>query len=669
MILNQVLHGYKDGHTLLASSIELEADIKRQMLPMSDMSGGGIIKGFEEYITGYPLKQMNVYALAKTWYAPEMKRPGCVWTHTLLIDFNDLPDIEDIFLLLSLFKRPSLTELRLGDYSKSLDENLDYPYNVKKEPLDTSVSNNLIKRILHSLYGENEKPILIRSSSSLHLEQWLLSIWSQQWPRLRRNFRFCTGSIAPRSFAGTLLDLQVVPYKSAVGSLSNISIVIDETEKMEASQTEEWIELAYWDLYSSYPQLKFFFNFFGSDLPLQRTSFKSLANSYVFFNNNKPKLEECIHFLAGTFPSLQVASNLKLAILNDQNNSFSNFLPRYQENAIVYHLTITKYYESFEYKKLNYLARFRNSFKNLNESSMKLLKEIIKHGPNPYGEEAITELANFLGENEYLQSLWADKQLSSVFISLNPKLTYNKNFWLANENHHIELINQLQKSDIRSKVDWPLIVKLLIETDSNIDPAIFGDQGLKIESIILDWIDKEKSATPRINWLNYVKRNPAAILDWLNQQENPKKHVIEIIVNLLNPNSNIVIKNGLEPWLNFLSRLPRSRLDDVSIDVHSFCLALAFNIDSEKTQNIFELTFEVIYMALSADKLDYRLWKELEKHTKPLSFWKDWDKCKKIINALVDKYIRNVWSIKPMIKHVYNEELKVRISQQYKKRL
>lgn len=668
MILNQVLHGYKDGHTLLASSIELEAEVKRQMLPMSDMSGGGMVNGFEQYITGYPLKQMNVFALAKTWYAPEMKRPGCVWTHTLLIDFSDLPTIDNLYLLVTLFKRPQSPDIKLGDYKIGLNIGLSsHTDNLIPAP-ESGQLKGLAKLILKFLYEEIEKSIFIRSSSPHQLERLILSIWGQQWPRLRRNFSFCTGSIAPRTIAGTFLNLQVVPTKSEVKPISSNEVVIEHFEQIKEVDVEEWIELAYSDLYYPVPHLRFFLNLYGSDLPLQRSSFKFLTESFVFFNKNKPGLDECIKFLAETFPLMQVADNLKLVILSDQNNPFANFLPKYQEATIVYQLTITKYYQSFDYKKLNYCSRFKNVFKGLDLRSMKILKEIIKKGPNSYGEEAIIELANLFSENLYLQTLWSDKQLSSVFISINPKLTYSKQYWLANTDHHVEIINQLQKPEISDKVDWPLIAKLLIETDSNIDPSIFGKMGLKMESFILDWINIQEAIPPRINWLIFLEKNPVAILDWLNQQEIPNKHIIEIIVRLLNPNSSTVVNNGLEPWLNFLLKIKKAKMLDASINVHAFYLTLAFNIDNEKSQSIFELTFEIIYYALSMDNLDYHLWKELEIHTKTLSFWKNWDKCKKITIALVEKYIKNGWQINTIIKNINNDEIQDRINRQYKKR-
>src|SRR5882672_629479 len=83
--IQQTLHGYSEGHRLLDGSIKFTDELARIVLRMSDLSGSNVVNGFEEYVTGYPLAALGFYALAKTWYAAEMPRPGCVWTHTLFI--------------------------------------------------------------------------------------------------------------------------------------------------------------------------------------------------------------------------------------------------------------------------------------------------------------------------------------------------------------------------------------------------------------------------------------------------------------------------------------------------------------------------------------------------------------------------------------------------------
>src|SRR5690349_16921323 len=109
--VHQAVHGYRDGHELLSSSVQFPSSARRVMLVLSDLSGDGAVRGFTEYLTGYPLDEPAMYAFARTWYASEMPRPGCVWTHTLLVSFSDLAQLSALFDLYRYFRRPTETDL------------------------------------------------------------------------------------------------------------------------------------------------------------------------------------------------------------------------------------------------------------------------------------------------------------------------------------------------------------------------------------------------------------------------------------------------------------------------------------------------------------------------------------------------------------------------------
>jgi hypothetical protein len=117
--IQQLLHGYSGGHRRLVSSIDLPLEADYAATTMSDLSGQSLVAGFEEYLTGYPLPKTSFYALARTWYAPEMDRPGCVWTQTLLIERGDLDQIPNFDTVLSYFVRP-MSLRNLKKYSESI---------------------------------------------------------------------------------------------------------------------------------------------------------------------------------------------------------------------------------------------------------------------------------------------------------------------------------------------------------------------------------------------------------------------------------------------------------------------------------------------------------------------------------------------------------------------
>lgn len=94
--LHQMLHGYKLGHNYVQGSIYLPSSYDMDKIAtLSDWSEFVDTGGERDYITAYPLFESPYYVIAKSWYADEMRRPGCVWTHSLLIQRDDLGKIID----------------------------------------------------------------------------------------------------------------------------------------------------------------------------------------------------------------------------------------------------------------------------------------------------------------------------------------------------------------------------------------------------------------------------------------------------------------------------------------------------------------------------------------------------------------------------------------------
>ena len=94
--IDQALFGYREGHRLLQASRKFVPTTERSLQTLTDMSGPRMVDGFEEYISGYPVPGEEAYAVVKTWYAAEMERPGCVWSHALIVRNKDIEGITDL---------------------------------------------------------------------------------------------------------------------------------------------------------------------------------------------------------------------------------------------------------------------------------------------------------------------------------------------------------------------------------------------------------------------------------------------------------------------------------------------------------------------------------------------------------------------------------------------
>ena len=202
---HQALFGYDAGHHLLSASLQMPSEMRHVLAVATDLSGSAPAEGFDAAYTGLPVGETNYYALFCTWLAPEMPRPGCVWSHVLLIELADLAELADLGELRRVFRRPS--SLSLDGYRTQMN----FQVGTAPPPRLSSPLTAVAGKLLAALYLAPEQPIVLPERSAANVEDLVFASWSQQWPRLRRNFRFSTGSFADRGRNGDPFDLQVSP--------------------------------------------------------------------------------------------------------------------------------------------------------------------------------------------------------------------------------------------------------------------------------------------------------------------------------------------------------------------------------------------------------------------------------------------------------------------------
>lgn len=179
------------------------------MLLLSDSSDAKQIPPDAPLLTGYALPSGDFYVLAMTWPAPEVARPGCVWTHSLLIPQFSL-ELDDPNLL-AVFERPR-DEESWRTYGRSLT--------IKGNGSPTSGPNDpSVPTILWSLYDPPTPPVDLRQAAigDPGRHSLLMSLWSQQWPSLRANFSFAEAPRVARRIDGDLMDLEITksPQRSS----------------------------------------------------------------------------------------------------------------------------------------------------------------------------------------------------------------------------------------------------------------------------------------------------------------------------------------------------------------------------------------------------------------------------------------------------------------------
>jgi hypothetical protein len=298
--VHQALFGYADGHRQLAASFRLSSRDLYDLGAVSDLVTGVHLRAKESYLTGIGLRESKIFALIRTWPAPEMPRPGCVWSHVLLLSSQLLASHSDLTALNSLFAHPRETA---GPYVYSR------PLRLVDVSTHSIRNPKIIARVISSYY--QNRPLGSDVPAGPELERAVLSVWSQQWPRLRSAFCFRTAAVM-NAAPGTVLrfDLQA----SSEPDRAPETVSADKDEGAGAA----WIEAAAQDAASpTVTPLRRFLWRYGKDIGLPRRHFETLVKLYLSTKSLAPgtlplRWAEAI---AQTFSSVEDAITLKRDIL------------------------------------------------------------------------------------------------------------------------------------------------------------------------------------------------------------------------------------------------------------------------------------------------------------------------------------------------------------------
>lgn len=187
--IEQMLHGYDRGHRELAGSMELDEHARASMLLMSDLLTDEALDESSSYLCCYPLRSISRHVLARTWLAGRAYRPGSVWTHSLLLDYQTLAQLPDLTCLEQLFRRPQDDTTR--PYEVRLDATLTSRPS-QPEPVSSAAAIAIAQ-----LYGDTRSVVLLPAADQAANDRLAMVLWRQMWPSQRRDLAFVTAVSGP----------------------------------------------------------------------------------------------------------------------------------------------------------------------------------------------------------------------------------------------------------------------------------------------------------------------------------------------------------------------------------------------------------------------------------------------------------------------------------------
>lgn len=671
LILHQSLHGYSRGHTLIASSVEILPKDARRMLRLSDMSGLSMTKGFETYLTGYPLVDRDVYVLARTWYASEISRPGCVWTHSLMVNSSDLLSINFFRDLLPLFVRPD------GDWDRN-----DYSTPIIFIPNQDTVTeeyvfqdNLIFEDILFSLYEYPQKQIFISTEDKISKrENDFLKIWDVQWGNLKNNFSFCTGSIESRSSTELIFDLQLIPNRNQISTQrKNPEGIFLHDLNHSYEDRPNWTRYLAKHINNSVEVniLKKYLDIVGKDIPGKRVYYSKLL--YVFYEiTQSPKnsiilLRDLLEFVENNFPSNKEALYLKKFLFGEQIETLSINVSYISEVDLLNELCTTRNYQSLDPQHIKIPQRAQKLLRQDPDAALSLLNKILDSKPNPLGESfvrAFFEIVNT--EKMYSLANYSDQTLHLILYNY-PSLAIDAKIWSKYSSKREEILETLLSSPELGEVGLTQIVHAALE--ERLDGLIVKLLHKSTKSstfAILDWIKYNseklnKENHNNIEWKYQLASKPDLIIWWLKETDwniNTAKAICSFI-SILNPQD--FLKMDIDFWNDKISTQGLTQTEKIKL--FAFMFSLGIRSKSEKAAILVSKTFLIVYNAARDSLLSYESWYQMSGILPEVSWYQVWDKCERLRRGYLELFFENEWDPIYFFKGSDQEDLFIRLIQ------
>ena len=629
MIIEQTLHGYNKGHGLLASSFPVRPNNDSSLMSvLSDWTGFRNELGEDSYMTFYPLSNGEKYAFAKTWYAEEMERPGCVWTHTLIVDLKDMDRNFDFRVLNNYFRRPQKDEYDFYQHKIEIDS-----FETRYSNVVFSMFDDTSLLVLYLLLLGNNKNLFIYMDKDQRAYVALCFYLLQYLPLdMLKWVSMSTGSVSRRKLGNedfsiqftdniTNISLSNAPWKGKIAK-ENFTIgllYIFEQSKRENDTFPSLIRLFREDIKDEKEKL-FAFAMLMKELDTalnEKVGGKEYAKVLSLLEEYFPKKNEGIrlksNFLSEKISSLygneadylfQIASLKNDSFLHPLLTHFTQRLMLLDKNSHNAYVDLMDKIAKIEHPNDTACSGLIYAIEHMEED------ELLRMANNNW-EQVLPLLNN--NEKFFESGIWlrlSTKRFNDIFL-----LYYNHSFELFK--HWDELLNKVLASGTltEEKISSQLVMNANDAVKKIFDSANDSNFSVVSPFLLLSCLQKKQD-----------------FFCWLGKQKVINERVEKFILNQINPTDVYVKESQSCSWRALLV----ADSGDKNIDFYLYLYILAHNWKDKQSVEMLKHSFYHIYQELSKSQLSDKDWNRISMVTPNRYFIAKWDKCKILSRGLID---------------------------------
>jgi hypothetical protein len=611
--IHQAIHGYREGHRLLSSSLSISSDAARAMLVLSDMSGPAMQPGFDEYLTGYPLPGNELFAFAKTWYAAEMQRPGCVWTHSLLLSREQL-SISSVSSLVSKFRRPQQEGV---ECAATTPLELDGAANGVK--VDGFADPATASALLGAVLGQ-ARPVIVTVENAGQHELTFLQLWEELWPAARARFSFCTGSLMPRSVAGALMDLQAVPRalpSSQFRKSAGAALVLDLRSPGTA---EAWVERFFEGTKRNESTFRSWLDA-AAGADASRGVVPSLVpifGAWYAQDSSTRSILDRITTAKELDPSVR---NRLVGMVFDRANAESGTAGRrhiLQEVSVRRDSGLVSAATMFE-------DQTRRLLEDARGEGVALVLSLLGAELTEVGERVLRAAVLLLTPSDLESFSDAQAPYLPTIVGANHQLAFSPVLWSRIGGRTGEVLSQLGVMSLRDE-ERAAVVDAIISSGREVSVDALMRFGGK--TAIFRALSAISSGLLQLSWpwRSALGARPDTVLEWLESLSSPSPRDLELGSRFVSPKAS-------QSRLATVWKAGTASTGVIASRVAAFGLTLAF-WEGDLKSPLFAASFQPTYDAAGNSRLEYDEWEWVREYAPSSSYWRDWDKCERLATAM-----------------------------------
>ena len=633
MIIEQTLYGYNKGHGLLASSFPVRPNNDSSLMSvLSDWTGFRNELGEDSYMTFYPLSNGEKYAFAKTWYAEEMERPGCVWTHTLIVDLKEMDRNFDFRVLDDFFRRPQKDDYEFYQHKIEIDN-----FETRNSNVVFNMFDDTSLLVLYLLLLGNNKNLFIYMDKAQRAYQALCFYLLQYLPLdMLKWISLSTGSASRRKLGSedfsiqftdniTNISLSNAPWK---GKIAKENFTIGLLYIFEQSKREN----------DTFPSLIRLFKEDIKDEKEKLFAFAMLMKELDTALNEKvgeKEYADVLSLLEKYFPKQNEGIRLKSNFLSEKISSLYGT----EEDYLFQIASLAK--DSFLHPLLTHFTqRLMVLDKNSHNDYLDLMDKIAKiEHPNETACNALLYAIDHMEEEELLRMANNNWKKIMPFLNDNDRF-FDSGMWLRISNEQFNDIFLLYcRRDFATFKYWDELLKKVIASDALADENISSQLVINTNDavqIIFDSANNPHLSVISPFLLLSCMQKKEEFWGWLEKQKIINERVENFIIHQIDPTAIYVKESQSCSWRALLE----ADNGEKCIDFYLYLYLLAHNWKDRLSVEMLKHSFYPIYQDLSKSKLSSKDWDRISRVTPNRYFIANWDKCKILSRGLVD-YLKN----------------------------